>query len=65
MVWEDNILKKFKLLISKIPVFHRHITESVVSKVVEHSVIGAGHFKIPHYFEFVSNLLKKQVRQGR
>ena len=35
MLWEDKTLEKFKLLISKIPVFHRHITESVVSKVAE------------------------------
>ena len=35
MIWEDSTLAKFKLLISKIPVFHRHITESVVSKVAE------------------------------
>jgi len=35
MVWEAATESKFKLLISKIPVFHRHITESVVSKVAE------------------------------
>ncbi len=35
MVWEAATEGKFKLLISKIPVFHRHITESVVSKVAE------------------------------
>jgi adenosine deaminase len=35
MLWEAATEGKFKLLISKIPVFHRHITESVVSKVAE------------------------------
>ena len=35
MIWEDKTAEKFKLLITKIPVFHRHITESVVSKVAE------------------------------
>lgn len=35
MVWEDKTAEKFKTLISKIPVFHRRITESVVTKVAE------------------------------
>jgi len=39
MVWEDKTAEKFKLLISKIPVFHRHITESVVSKIAEQSAV--------------------------
>ncbi|MFA5092803.1 MAG: hypothetical protein WC543_02520 [Candidatus Omnitrophota bacterium] len=30
MPWELQTENKFKVLISKIPVFHRHITESVV-----------------------------------
>ncbi len=30
MIWEAETEVKFKTLISKIPVFHRHITESVV-----------------------------------
>jgi len=32
MVWETETEKKFKLLISRMPVFHRRITESVVTK---------------------------------
>lgn len=32
MVWETETENKFKILISKIPVFHRHITESVVRR---------------------------------
>jgi len=35
MVWESSTEKKFKVLISKIPVFHRHITESVVMREAE------------------------------
>ena len=35
MVWEAATEKKFKLLISKIPVFHRHITESTVMRQAE------------------------------
>jgi hypothetical protein len=35
MVWESETEKKFKVLISKIPVFHRHITESVVMRQAE------------------------------
>lgn len=32
MNWDANTLEKFKLMISKIPVFHRAITEEVVTK---------------------------------
>jgi hypothetical protein len=32
MLWETETENKFKILISKIPVFHRHITESVVRR---------------------------------
>ncbi|MFA5005394.1 MAG: hypothetical protein WC561_04660 [Candidatus Omnitrophota bacterium] len=35
MVWEDKTEAKFRKLISKIPVFHRHITESVVIREAE------------------------------
>lgn len=35
MVWETQTQDKFKILISKIPVFHRRITESVVSRRAE------------------------------
>ncbi|MDD5115640.1 MAG: hypothetical protein PHW98_01055 [Candidatus Omnitrophica bacterium] len=35
MVWEAKTEEKFKLLISRIPVFHRRITESVVFKQAE------------------------------
>jgi hypothetical protein len=32
MDWEPTAKEKFRLMISKIPVFHRHITEEVVTK---------------------------------
>jgi len=35
MIWETETENKFKILISKIPVFHRHITESVVRRRAE------------------------------
>jgi hypothetical protein len=35
MIWEAETEKKFKILISKIPIFHRHITESVVMAQAE------------------------------
>lgn len=35
MHWEAKTAEKFKALISKIPVFHRRITESVVTKAAE------------------------------
>jgi len=35
MIWEAHTESKFKILISKIPVFHRHITESVVMRQAE------------------------------
>jgi hypothetical protein len=35
MLWEFQAENKFKILISRIPVFHRHITESVVSRQAE------------------------------
>jgi hypothetical protein len=35
MIWETATENKFKILISKIPVFHRHIAESVVRRQAE------------------------------
>lgn len=37
MDWDKNTQEKFKLMISKIPVFHRRITESVVTKRAQES----------------------------
>lgn len=38
MVWEVATEGKFKLLISKIPIFHRYIAESVVRRQAEEIV---------------------------
>ncbi|MDD3087262.1 MAG: hypothetical protein PHP89_01710 [Candidatus Omnitrophica bacterium] len=35
MEWDINTKEKFKLFTSKIPVFHRHITEEAVTKMAE------------------------------
>ena len=35
MIWEANTEVKFKQMISKIPVFHRVITQAVVTKKAE------------------------------
>jgi len=63
MVWEVKTEAKFKLLISKIPVFHRRITESVVtqqaqnnarlrksSQVEEQDVVSAFFSDVPSPF---------------
>lgn len=40
MIWEAQTQNKFKILISKIPVFHRRITESVVTQQAEKIATG-------------------------
>jgi len=63
MVWETETESKFKKLISKIPVFHRHIAESVVrtqaektakdrncSQVEEQDVVSAFFSDVPSPF---------------
>jgi hypothetical protein len=63
MTWETETENKFKILISKIPVFHRHITESVVRRqaealaakrdallVQEQDVVGAFFSDVPSPF---------------
>jgi len=40
MVWEAKTEAKFKALISKIPVFHRRITESVVIQQAQNNAIS-------------------------
>lgn len=63
MVWEAKTEEKFKLLISRIPVFHRRITESVViqqaqnnallrksSQVEEQDVVAAFFSDVPSPF---------------
>jgi hypothetical protein len=39
VVWEAKTEEKFKLLISRIPVFHRRITESVVTQQAQNNAL--------------------------
>ncbi len=39
MIWETKTEEKFKLLISRIPVFHRRITESVVVQQAQNNAL--------------------------
>lgn len=39
MVWDVQTQEKLKLMISKIPVFHRHITEEAVIKRAEENAL--------------------------
>lgn len=39
MVWETKTEEKFKALISRIPVFHRRITESVVMRQAQNNAL--------------------------
>lgn len=63
MQWDTNTQEKFRLMISRIPVFHRHITEEVVTKkaeeiakirkakqIQEQDVIGAFFSDVPSPF---------------
>lgn len=63
MEWESQIQERFKVLISKIPIFHRGITENAVTlraeenarlrkseKVEEQDVIGAFFSDVPSPF---------------
>ncbi|MEA3560429.1 MAG: hypothetical protein U9R31_01465 [Candidatus Omnitrophota bacterium] len=46
MIWEQDVEKKFKLLVSKLPFFHRHIAEKVVIKKAEELAVERGSDKI-------------------
>jgi hypothetical protein len=63
MDWENNAQVKFKTMVSKIPVFHRHITEEAVTKraeeiakarsatcIEEQDIIGAFFSDVPSPF---------------
>jgi hypothetical protein len=39
MIWEAKTEEKFKVLISRIPVFHRRITESVVVQQAQNNAL--------------------------
>lgn len=40
MNWEAKTQEKFKLMVSKIPVFHRRITEEVVTKRAQENALA-------------------------
>lgn len=40
MKWDTQIQQKFKVMISKIPVFHRRIAESIVTKKAEENALA-------------------------
>jgi hypothetical protein len=46
MVWEPEVKQKFKLLVSKLPFFHRHIAETVVTKKAEELATQRGSDKV-------------------
>jgi hypothetical protein len=63
MNWDAKTEEKFRVMISKIPIFHRHITEEVVTKraeeiaskrkssrIEEQDVVGAFFSDVPSPF---------------
>lgn len=46
MIWEQKVEEKFKLLISKLPFFHRHIAEQVVIKKAEELAAQRGSAQV-------------------
>jgi len=46
MVWDTATESKFKLLISKIPIFHRQIAESVVRCQAEDIAVTRNAFSV-------------------
>jgi len=40
MYWEPKTQEKFKLMISRIPIFHRRITEEAVTKQAEENALS-------------------------
>ncbi len=46
MIWEERVEEKFKLLLSKLPFFHRYIAEKVVIKKAEELASQRGSSKV-------------------
>lgn len=46
MNWDSKTEDKFRVFISKIPVFHRHITEAAVVKMAEENVKARNGSKV-------------------
>lgn len=74
MDWEIKTKDKFSLMISKIPVFHRHITEEAVvkkaeelaglrnsSRVEEQDVVAAFFSEVPSAFYSMMIRLLEQI----
>jgi len=73
MNWENQAQEKFKLLVSKLPFFHRHIAEEVVAKKAEEiagqrgsnqvekeDLVEAFLSEVPEVFrKYLINLLKE------
>ena len=49
MDWDNKTLEKFKLMISKIPVFHRRITEEAVIMRAQEIAKGRNSLKIEEF----------------
>lgn len=73
MDWEPEVKKKFKQLVTKLPFFHRHIAEQVVTekaqelaaqrgsnKVEEKDLVQAFLTEVPEVFRrYLADLLKE------
>ncbi len=46
MDWELNTQTKFKAVISKLPIFHRHIAESAVSRKAEETAMSRNALQV-------------------
>ena len=73
--WESKALKKYNLMISKIPLFHRNIAKIVVDKkalsnaqgrgshlVEEHDIVNAFFTEVPKAFYSLMIRLFDEVR---
>lgn len=74
MTWENEVAEKFKLLIAKLPFFHRHIAEEIVkqkaedlatqrgsSKVEKNDLVQAFLSEVPEVFSNYLNELLQEV----
>lgn len=46
MDWDKSTQEKFKIIVAKIPVFHRHITEEAVTKGAQEHAQKRGAVKV-------------------
>jgi hypothetical protein len=73
MDWDQGVQEKLKLLVAKLPLFHRHIAEQVVlrkaeelaaqrgsQKVQKQDLVGAFLSEVPEVFrKYLDELLKE------